>query len=58
MPTSSRPAQLLLERNQDGSEALPLGVVAGGNDVVDGHVFWDGEQFVVFWLQARTRAFP
>ena len=37
-------------RNQDGSEALPLGLVAGGNDVVDAHLFWDGTQFVVFWL--------
>ncbi len=40
----------LFVRNQDGSEALPLGLVAGGNDVVDAHLFWDGTQFVVFWL--------
>ncbi len=40
----------LFVRNQDGSEALPPGLVAGGSDVKDGYVFWDGQQFVVFWL--------
>ena len=40
----------LFVRNQDGSEALPPGLVAGGNDVKDGHVFWDGQQFALFWL--------
>jgi len=40
----------LFVRNEDGSEALPLGLVAGGSDVVSPHIFWDGTQFVVFWL--------
>lgn len=45
----------LFVRNQDGSEALPVGLVAGGSDVHDGFVFWDGQQFVVFWLAKHNQ---
>ncbi len=45
----------LLVRNQDGSEALPPGLVGGGQDVNDGFLFWDGQQFVVFWRAKQNQ---
>ena len=40
----------LAVRKQDGTEALAPGLIGGGSNITDGHLFWDGNNFVVFWL--------
>ena len=40
----------LAVRNQDGTEALAPGLIAGGSGLKDGHLFWNGSNFVAFWL--------
>lgn len=44
----------LFVRDQDGSEVLAPGIVAGGASVADPHVFHDGDNFVVFWLADKA----
>ncbi|MDI3286895.1 putative metal-binding motif-containing protein [Polyangium sp. 15x6] len=37
-------------RSGDGSPALPVGLIGGGNTPTDGTLLWDGQRFVAFWL--------